>query len=169
MLLRYGVLSLIAVAVLVIVKIWLFPYLLHRLFPESDTGALVYEMLVLSLGGVTLVLYMFLGHYGKYRAYLSRRAQMGVVLFLQAPFFLHGWLKMQEIAPQKYTLLYSFAEGWCSLLAEPIRLLFFVYPWTDAIAVLASFTLVLLGRFIRSEETAFFYFIPERKQTDGGR
>ncbi|WP_205628877.1 hypothetical protein, partial [Acinetobacter baumannii] len=95
--------------------------------------------------------------------------QMAVILILQAPFFLHGWLKMQEIVPREYTFLYSFAEGWCSLLAEPIRLLFFVYPWTDVIAVLASLALVLLGRFIRNEESEFFYFMTERKQMDGGR
>lgn len=117
MLLRYGIFSLLVVAVFVMAKLWLFPYLLYRVFPGSDTGAVLYEMLVLALGACTLVLYMFLGHYGKYRAGLSRGRQMAVILILQAPFFLHGWLKMQEIVPREYTFLYSFAEGGapCSL------------------------------------------------------
>ncbi|WP_047152613.1 hypothetical protein [Aneurinibacillus tyrosinisolvens] len=169
MLFRYGLVSVLTIAGLVWLKIWLFPYLLWRTLSASDAGAIVYEMLILILGALTFIVYVALGHLGKYHFYLSRGQHLLATLLIQAPFFLHGWLKIQHIDPKKVTALYQFAEGWCSLLAEPIRLLFFVYPWTDIIAVFLSFFLVLVGRAIEKGTDEIYHLGGEHNKLEGGR
>lgn len=160
---RYGVLCSSASSILVICKVWFFPYVLHRTLAIGDLGALLYEMGILILGSAALIMYVLLGHIGKYRFRLGRRRQLSVALLLQTPFFLHGWLKMASVNPRTITPLYEFAEGWCSLIAEPIRLLFFVYPWTDIIAVTLSLLLVWIGRGLRTEIDDFFFFWEYKK------
>lgn len=41
-----------------------------------------------------------------------------------------------------------FTEGWYGLMAEPTRLIFMVYPWTDIFAIAASFVFLAIGRTI---------------------
>lgn len=161
--LRYGGLCSSVIAILVVCKVWIFPYMLHRMLAIGDLGALLYEMGILVLGSTALIMYVLLGHIGKYHFRLGRRHQLACVLMLQLPFFLHGWLKMMSVSPHMMTPLYEFAEGWCSLIAEPIRLLFFVYPWTDVIAVTLSLLLVWIGRGLRTEMDDFFFFWENRK------
>lgn len=160
---RYSMLCISVVSILVICKVWFFPYVLHRALAVSDLGALLYEMSILILGSTALIVYVLLGHIGKYYFRLGRRRQLSVALLLQFPFFLHGGLKMASVSPRTVTPLYEFAEGWCSLIAEPIRLLFFVYPWTDITAVILGMLLIWVGRGLRTEIDDFFFFWERKK------
>ncbi|WP_027417503.1 hypothetical protein [Aneurinibacillus terranovensis] len=144
MFLRYVLFSMSVITGLVILKINIFPYLLWQFGTVGDTGAVLYEMLCLALGGLALIVYLAFGHCGRYKYRLRADLHFLASLLLQWPFIIPGWSDMRPHAPA--TWMYSFIEGWCSLLAEPIRLLLFTYPWTDILAVFLSLLLIFVGR-----------------------
>lgn len=145
--LLYLLLSLALVTSLVLVKVWIVPYFLWILFPSSEFVSKLYEIFLMAFGGVTALLFITLGYIGKHFFHIGNLTHLFLHFFIQLPFTVHAFL--QEMSVSHITLgLARFADGWCGLIAEPTRLLFMVYPWTDVFAIGLSFLLLVVGRII---------------------
>jgi hypothetical protein len=144
----YLCLSIIFLSTMVLVKLWIIPYMLLHLFPQSDLVSKINEVSIMVVGGLTFLLFMILGYIGKHIFSMSLKGHLGLHFVIQIPFIIHAFLQQALQKDNSMGLLHVFAEGWCGLIAEPTRLLFMVYPWTDAAAILSSFFFLGLGRSI---------------------
>ncbi len=147
-LLYYLVLSIGSISAMVLIKLWVVPFTLWHLFPQTDLVSRLYEVLIMAFGGVTFLLFIIQGYAGKHFFQLSRSSHLLLHFTIQLPFGLHAYI--QEITGDAEMIgwIDTFAEGWCGLIAEPTRLMLLVYPWTDIFAIVASFVFLVIGRTI---------------------
>lgn len=147
-LLNYLVLSIAVITAMVLIKLWVVPFTLWHLFPQTDLVSRLYEVLIMAFGGVTLLLFIIQGYVGKHFFQLSRSSHLLLHFTIQLPFGLHAYIQEVSENPEMIGWTHSFAEGWCGLIAEPTRLMLLVYPWTDIFAIVASFVFLAIGRTI---------------------
>ncbi|RXT13923.1 hypothetical protein [Ammoniphilus sp. CFH 90114] len=133
---------------MVLVKLWVIPFTLWHLFPQNDLVSRLYEVLIMGFGGVTFLLFIVLGYLGKHAFHINLSKHLFLHFVIQFPFAMHAILQEVTDARPLIGVARVFAEGWCGLIAEPTRLLFMVYPWTDIFAIFASFVFLSIGRTI---------------------
>jgi hypothetical protein len=143
--LTYLSLSACLLTIMVLIKLWIVPFALWSLFPQTDLISRLYEVLIMGFGAVTFLLFIVLGYVGKHTFQIGFWQHLFLHFILQSPFAIHAFLhQIMETEALGFSTI--FADGWCGLIAEPTRLLFMVYPWTDIFAILASFAFLSIGR-----------------------
>jgi len=145
----YLALSIGMITVLVAIKLWIIPFSLWQLFPQNDLVSRLYEVFIMAMGGVTFLSFIVLGYIGKNTFHFEFIHHVTLHFLLQLPFAFHAFL--QEISFDLNGYLSGmtiFSNGWSGLIAEPTRLIFMVYPWTDIFAIVASFVFLTIGRTI---------------------
>ncbi|GAB7387530.1 hypothetical protein BSNK01_13670 [Bacillaceae bacterium] len=143
---EYAIIFVCATGVMVTIKMIVLPYVIWQIFPLSDLGATIYEICIMSFGGLTACLYLYLGYLAKRKYALSLLSHIGSYLLVQFPFVSYALLKQAAVQPERIVSFFRWAEEWVGLLAEPARLLFMVYPWTDFFALLFGLCLTVAGR-----------------------
>ncbi|HJV44558.1 MAG TPA: hypothetical protein VJ824_02400 [Bacillota bacterium] len=138
-------------SVMVLVKLWVVPFALWKLFPQTDLISRLYEVIIMGFGGVTFLMYIVLGYIGKHVFHIRYLGHLFLYFILQSPFALHIFFR-QIMEKQTVGFMAIFADGWCGLIAEPTRLMFMVYPWTDAFAIITSFIFLSIGRKIEIKD-----------------
>lgn len=133
---------------MVLVKLWVIPFTLWHLFPQTDLMSRLYEVFIMAFGGVTFLLFIVLGYLGKHAFHIDLSKHLLLHFMIQLPFGMHALLQEVTDASPLLGVARVFAEGWCGLVGEPTRLLFMVYPWTDIFAIIASFIFLSIGRTI---------------------
>jgi hypothetical protein len=144
----YVYFSIITLSIVIMFKLWIVPYVLTTLFSHSDLVSRVYEIFIMFTGVTTLLLMIFLGYLGRHLYDLSLAQQATLNGLIQTPYLIHILAESPSINGDSVGFLSIFAEAWYGLVAEPIRFLFMVYPWTDIFALLLGFVCLSIGRFI---------------------
>lgn len=153
---------------MVLIKLWVIPFVLWHLFPQTDLISKLYEVFIMAIGGVTFLLFIIQGYIGKHFFHFKWGTHLFLNFIIQLPFAIHAYLE----GSMKTSLMMGwdqvFIEGWYGLVAEPTRLIFMVYPWTDIFAIVASFIFIAIGRTIDIADEEYSWE-PTRKRMKVGK
>jgi len=133
---------------MVFIKLWLIPFVLGNLFPQTDLVSKLYEVLIMVFGGITFLLFIIQGYIGKHFFQFHWTTHFLLNFLIQLPFAMHALYEELRRTSMMMGWGQVFTEGWYGLMAEPTRLIFMVYPWTDIFAIAASFVFLAIGRTI---------------------
>lgn len=131
---------------MVLMKMWVIPYILANLFPQTDLTSKLYEIFIMIFGGVTFLFFIILGYAGKHFLKFQWTTHFFLNFLIQFPFALHALYEEMNSTSLLMGWGQVFTESWYGLMAEPTRLIFMVYPWTDLFAIVASFVFIAIGR-----------------------
>jgi len=135
-------------SLMVFIKLWIIPYVLGNLFPQTDLISKLYEVFIMVCGGITFLLFIIQGYIGKHLCRFHWMTHFLLNFLIQLPFMMHALYEEIKRTPMLMGWGQVFTEGWYGLMAEPTRLIFMVYPWTDIFAIVASFIFLAIGRTI---------------------
>ncbi|MBP1933430.1 hypothetical protein [Ammoniphilus resinae] len=144
----YLVMSIGVITALVVIKLWVIPFSLWHLFPQNDLVSRLYEVFIMAIGGMTFLSFIVLGYIGKNTFHFGFLHHLMLHFLLQLPFAFFAFLEELSLTTSHLNGLMIFSNSWSGLIAEPTRLIFMVYPWTDIFALVASFVFLSIGRSI---------------------
>ncbi|SFS94637.1 hypothetical protein [Marininema halotolerans] len=140
-------------AMVLILKEWVFPYFIWRFFPTGDMAAKMGEWMVIIVGVILCVIYLGLGSTSRQIYQLSLTQALQVFALIHLPLWLIGGLPLTLMKP--LTWIQEAGKAWSRLIGDGLRLfdpslsidLMFLSAWV-------ALCLFLCGRNLRVSEEA---------------
>lgn len=138
-------------ASVMMLKEWVFPFFVWRLFPTGDLAAQMLEWMMIMVGVITCFIYLGLGSSSKYFLHLSGKEGVYVFCLVHLPFPLIEWSGLNAVPGLVW--LDSVGQSWSGLIGDGMKL-FIPMSWAHSAGWLTLFTLFLfiVGRRLKVED-----------------
>lgn len=138
-------------ASVMVLKEWVFPFFIWRLFPTGDMAAQMLEWMMIIVSVITCFIYLGLGSSSKHFLHLTRKEGVYVFCLLHLPFPLMEWSGLNAVPGSVW--LDSIGQSWSGLIGDGMKL-FIPLSWIHSAGWLTLFTLFLfmVGRRLKVED-----------------